>query len=476
MIKSRVYSLFESFSAKERRAFKKFVRSPFHNAREDARLLYEYLLENHRKLPLLDRKLAYSYICTEQQFNDAKFRQVMTHLCRLMEKYLAVSHLMRDDVKMKLLTARALKDKKMREAAVQNLEKAEALVNNNTLRNRAYFEAHYQILSEKHLISGGKERNKQLDMAPLNEALEISFIIEKLMRSCYMLSHQNVMKVEHAHGLTNTLILYIEKENLLRIPAVRLYYSVYHVLLPDSEEQWFYSLKEQLIQYGSLFKKEELSFLFRVPINYAVKKGNDGQVNFVEELFSLYQFGLEHNLFLQNKEISRFAYKNIIASSLVLEEFEWAERFMHEYKKFLAPAYRESHYSYNFAKLHYSRKDYEAAMQLLTKVEYDDLFLNISSKILLLKIYFETKEWDALDSLLSSFKTFLYRKKVIGYHKDIYHNITDLTRKLRTLGPHNKKEIKDFRKLVEKTQPNTERKWMLERLDELDLAVKNNKV
>ncbi|MFT4665437.1 MAG: hypothetical protein ACI8YQ_002556 [Polaribacter sp.] len=77
-------------------------------------------------------------------------------------------------------------------------------------------------------------------------------------------------------------------------------------------------------------------------------------------------------------------------------------------------------------------------MQLLTKVEYDDLFLNLGSKLILLKIYFETKEWDALDSLLSSFKIFLYRKTVMEYHKDNYQNITDLTRELSILGEHNR--------------------------------------
>lgn len=464
MIKSRVFSLFERFSAKERRAFKKFVRSPFHNAREDVRLLYEYVLENHRKAALLDRKLVYAFIYNSEKFDDSKFRQIMTHLCRLMEEYLAIDHLKRDDVKMKMLTVKALKDKKLSEMAGQQLQKAEVLLHDTTWRNRDYFERHYQILSERHLMSGGKERDKELDMAPLNEALEVSFIIEKLMRSCYMLSHQNVMKVEYAHGLTKELIPYIEKENLLKIPAVKLYYSAYHVLLPDAEEQWFYNLKEQLLEFGSLFKKEELSLLFRVPINYAVKKINKGQEKFIKEIFSLYQFGLEHNLFIQNKEISRFNYKNIITISLVLEEFEWAEEFIHGYKKFLPSASRESHYSYNLAKLHYYRKEYEAAMQLLTKVEYDDLFLNLDSKIILLKIYFETKEWDALDSLLSSIKTFLYRQKAMGYHKDNYQNITDLTRKMSSLGQHNKKEIKAFRKLLEKTQPNTEKKWMGEQL------------
>ncbi|MFK7807886.1 MAG: hypothetical protein AB8F74_08830 [Saprospiraceae bacterium] len=464
MIKSRVYILFDQFSAAERRAFKKFVRSPFHNAREDAQLLYEYLLENHRKKALLTKDLLYAHCYSDTKYEDAKFRQVLTHLCRLMEQFLAVNHLVQDEVEMKLLTSKALKDKKLEDLATQQLQKAEVLLEKNDYRNRTHFETHYQILSEKHLIAAGKKRDRQLDMAPLNEALEVSFIIEKLMRSCYMLSHQNLVKTNHSLGLTDAILKYIEEENLLRIPTVKIYYAAYHTLLPEAEEHWFYDMVEQLLEHAALFPKEELSLLYFAPINYAVKKINKGHLNYIKEIFALYKFGLTHEFYIQNGELSRFTYKNIITSSLVLKEFEWTENFLHQYKPFLAEKYRESHFSYNFSKLHFARKEYDEALRLLSLVEYDDLNLNLASKTLLLKIYYETEEWDALDSLLSSFRTFLYRKEVMGYHKTIYQNIIDLTRKMVALGPHNREERAIVRKLVERTEENTEKVWMLEML------------
>ena len=43
-------------------------------------------------------------------------------------------------------------------------------------------------------------------------------------------------------------------------------------------------------------------------------------------------------------------------------------------------------------------------MPLLARADENDLFLNIDSRFLLLKMYYETGEWDALDALLGGLK------------------------------------------------------------------------
>ncbi|MCY7330670.1 MAG: hypothetical protein LH618_19110 [Saprospiraceae bacterium] len=50
-------------------------------------------------------------------------------------------------------------------------------------------------------------------------------------------------------------------------------------------------------------------------------------------------------------------------------------------------------------------------MPLLAQAGESDLLLNLDSRVMLLKIYYETGEWDALDALLASFRVLLLRKK-----------------------------------------------------------------
>ncbi len=465
MKNSRVFTLFSQFSAKERRAFRKFVRSPFHNPRDDARRLYDYLLDHYRKPALLERPLVFDHCYPNTPYNDAKMRQVLTHLCRLMEQFLAVDRLLNDQVKVRLEVARVLKDKNLENLANQNLQKAEDLLNERSFRDRVYYETSYQILFERHQAFAKKGRGTTIDLQPLNQALEVGFILEKLNQACYALTQQNVVKTDLAAGLTDAIIQYIEQNDLLdQTPAIRLYYAAYKILRPDAEEKWFYDLKAKLVEHQHLLPKEELRSLLIFAINFGIKKTNEGQREFIKECFFLYKYGLQHDLFMIHGELSRFTYKNIVTSGLVLGEFDWTENFIYQYKDRLAAVYRESHFSYNLSKLYFSRKDYDAAMQLLVKVEYDDLFLNLDAKTVLLKIYYEIGEWDALDSLLASFTTFLRRKKVMGYHKANYQNIISLTRKMSLLGQHNPGDRPVVQQLIHDTTPNTEKKWMLEQL------------
>ena len=67
------------------------------------------------------------------------------------------------------------------------------------------------------------------------------------------------------------------------------------------------------------------------------------------------------------------------------------------------------------------------ALKLLQKAEFGDLLLNLAARSLQLKIYYELQELDLLDSHLQAFRTFLRRKKELGYHRDNYLNTVRFT-------------------------------------------------
>ena len=81
-----------------------------------------------------------------------------------------------------------------------------------------------------------------------------------------------------------------------------------------------------------------------------------------------------------------------------------------------------------------------------------------------MKIYYQQKELDALDSYLESFRNYVVRKKDIGYHKANYKNIISLTKKLLKVNPYSKKDIDKLKKEILDINPLTEREWLLEQL------------
>jgi len=95
-------------------------------------------------------------------------------------------------------------------------------------------------------------------------------------------------------------------------------------------------------------------------------------------------------------------------------------------------------------------------------VDESDLLLNLDSRVLLLKMYYETGEWDALDALLSSFKILLLRKKkVIGYHSTHYLNTLRYIRKLSRLNHNDKQAVALFKSEVGANKSVIEQEWLL---------------
>jgi hypothetical protein len=98
----------------------------------------------------------------------------------------------------------------------------------------------------------------------------------------------------------------------------------------------------------------------------------------------------------------------------------------------------------------------------LQEADYKDLINNLIAKTLLLKIYYETDEFDALDAHLQSMQRFISRQRVIGYHRDNYLNIIRFTRKLTQLKWSDAAEIMSFRNQIDSAAPLTEKDWFFE--------------
>ena len=103
-------------------------------------------------------------------------------------------------------------------------------------------------------------------------------------------------------------------------------------------------------------------------------------------------------------------------------------------------------------------------MERLRQVEYEDLFLNIYAKIMLMKIYYELQEHDVLDSFLKSFERFIRRHRGLAYHRENYLNDIYFTRKMLKVNPFDRDGREALRRELETTPALTERGWLLERV------------
>jgi hypothetical protein len=289
-----------------------------------------------------------------------------------------------------------------------------------------------------------------------------------LIQDCLLLSHQAVYKKDYDTGLLDSILHYLsEKTELLTIPAIRIYYYCFLALKEPTQVAHFELFRKGILEFAQLFEAADIRDLYLMATNYCIKKHNDGDENFARQGLELYKKALSEGFLLENNILSRFTYRNIVTWGLLFKEFDWTEDFIQNYRNRLERSYRDSMFSFCSARLEYSRKNYKAAMLLLQKAEYRDTLLALAAKTILMKIYYELDEFEALDAQLSSMRAYLKRNRVLGYHKTNYLNIINYTKKISesvTLNIGKSAARQALREAIEKENILTEKEWLLAQL------------
>ena len=78
------------------------------------------------------------------------------------------------------------------------------------------------------------------------------------------------------------------------------------------------------------------------------------------------------------------------------------------------------------------------------------------------KIWFESEEFDVLLSHLDAMEQFIRRRKVIGYHEELFRNFIFFLKKRVEIADFAKAELKALRKEIEEVKAVAERQWLLQ--------------
>ncbi|MEZ4920951.1 MAG: hypothetical protein R2792_17750 [Saprospiraceae bacterium] len=468
MQKSILLEVVRSLDKKEMRSLNKWLRSPAHNQREDVLLLFDYLQQALTKSDkAMEKERAWPHVYPGEPYDDARFRQVMYFLGKAVEEFVAFEHFKENAVQYHLSLASIYRQRKLEKAYKQALRLSGSNLENQPLRNSYYLLQRYFLESEENDYLSGITQSAMVNLQETVDALEKWFIAEKIRSSLSMLAHHTVyQKAQYDHGMLDETLEYVRQKELLDVPAIAVYYYAYLAITNPDEESYFDQFEKQLYNVEQGFDRSEFRSLYLAAINYCVPKINQGRQDFARRAFELYKQGLEKDVLLENNQLSRYTFINIVGSALRLKEYAWATHFIETNQKYLEEKQRKSLVHFNLSRLYYEKGDYDEAQKMLLDFEYDEMHLNIIAKTMLLKIYYEQVELDAFESLLESMRIYLQRKEALDpARKTAYKNMISLMRKMLNHNPYSKAQTERLREQINQTQPLMERDWLLRQLE-----------
>lgn len=467
MHKNKLFLLFKSLSTSELRALRQFVRSPFHNQREDVGLLFNAL--EKANLEKLKEELLFRKVYPKEAFDKKKLAYVMNYLLKVIEDFFAISELQKNESQRQFWIAKAALAHGQENIFHQKIKKAKGILEKETLNNLKTEELKYEMEMELYHLKKNQIRGVDLGLKKSSQHLDIFLIGTKLRQACLLLAHQNTSKMNYQYDLLNAILDYIETpENLhlLDFPAISLYYFSYKTLAKE-KATYFEKLKVLLFKYQDCFTKVELKDFYSIGLNFCIKQINNGKSEYIKVLYEWYRKALQEEVLLEHGVLSQVHYKHITALGLDMKEYDWVKKFILEYKSKIELQNRDSNFNYNMAKWHFEKGDFGTAMQLLQVVKYDDILPHLTSKILWMKIYYELGEFDVLSSYLKSFESAVRRQRKIGYQKTNYLNVISIMRKILNVNPFDKNSIKEIELKIEKEKILPEKKWFLAKVKKL---------
>jgi len=476
LISTKLLSLLKTFSKHELNSFKKFVASPFHNEQQELVQLFAIIDQHFRasekvqKTNPLQKEIVWKYIFDKKPYNDVRLRRLSSDLIKLVYSFLSYNIYKKNGLSESLNLLKVLRQLSLKKHFDSTLNQLNHSLEKNELRNSDYHLSSYNI--NYNLFNFPKDFRSKINLfSNLEKAdyhLECFFIIKKLENYCDYIGYREGISFNGEISLPPNFLDYVENSVFINEPALKAYFFVTKMLLNSKETTFFLNLKEHLAKNKIHFSLQELDVFYTHLKNFCIVKINIGQTEYFNRLFDIFKTLVSEKIILKEGIISHQSYKNIVTVGLKIEEYNWVENFIQEYTKHLPKEHRENTIAYNLAKVYFYQNQFNDVIKLLREVEYKNHVYALGGKLLLLKTYYELKEYNPLDSLIDSFRIYIRRNKIISKEvKQQYLNLLRFVKKLSSTIAGDKKSVEKIRAQIAKCKALAGKKWILEKVEEL---------
>lgn len=254
------------------------------------------------------------------------------------------------------------------------------------------------------------------------------------------------------------------------VVLVQIYYTLFKLSREPQHQEHFQQLRNYLDQYGNQVAKGELQEIYTGALNHCILQFNQGETNYMGEIFALYATMLEADLLISEGSLSAWHFKSIVRSGLYMKKFTWVENFIQEHEAFLPPQFRDNLLNFSLGMLHFYKGEYMQAETRMNHIlaDFQDPFFGLDARAWLLRIYFETHNETGMTALLNSFRLYLRRYQGLAPERlKNYQEFVRFFRRLLSLPPGNEKRAHKLLQEIQESPHQAGRAWFIEKIKAL---------
>jgi hypothetical protein len=480
MENTRLIDVLKTFTKDEKKSFGDFINSPYFNNEKVLIKLGGYLLNYHPDYSSaeLENEKVFSVLYPGKKYSAPLMRNITSDMLSLAEKFLAMQRFEESILPERNFLLQELLERNLNGLFKKNLKKINSLLEKDRPKDENYYYTKYLIEDKKRRwmqLQPGKTLYGDDNIQVIADDLLVYFLVDYLKTISIMVNQKkHIYDHNFRFEFWEEIDSYLagNPEILTRVPYAGLFYKAIKLFLTEREE-YFLELRKLINKYYNILNDIDRKNMYVVLVNYCTEKINEGELKYVREKHELYMEILERGAHYESKPtISHVFFKGVVRNALELNEFEWTQRFISEYKNKLDKTNSESCYNYCLAHLFYKKKDYDMALRMLSKVSLHDVSFKLEVNTLMIMIYYDTDSEESLYSLFDSFAHILTKNRLISNRfKTLYINFINYSRELFKLKINNtapgRFDISTLKKRINDDQYVSAKTWLISKVNTL---------
>lgn len=484
MINFKALNILKGLTKKELLRFEKFLLSPFYNNNKNLLLLFNYLKKYHPDFDSisLTKKNIYAHVFSKAKFSDEKLRKLFSDFYKLGEKYLVTLNLEKNKFDYDRYLMDELDWRKIDNIFLSKFKEKEKQVENSDYHYQTFY---YQYILKWQIVSFHLDRGEQFkipeDVFERTEQLIFYFLSDLFISLNDIDVNKNTFNYNPTVNLPekflkfldlDSLYQYIGQNNFKNKELFSMYYYLYLMNKNRNDESYFFKLRDLLEKnFNRLSINSRMHFILRMISNCNRYINLNKSVKFQGIKLELYDKILKHKLYKTNQNYFRSdLFLNLFIEYISYKSIYEAELFFKENIKSINPAHIKKLQSLCKALLLFEEGKFSESLEICSTINSNLMTVKIILRKLLLKIFFELKDYDGNKDEIKNFRQFLSNSKLLNdIHKNSLLNFLKLFNDLVNLKNDSKDEFLRYTLMsnAKNIVDILDRDWLIKKTEEI---------
>ena len=420
MLNTSVISVIRTFSSIELKRFEEFLLSPYYNKKSAVVNLFR-IIKKHEpdfRSVNLERKKIWGRLYKNKDFNYGVMKNLIYDLGKCADIFIELQNYERD---IKLRGMVIMKEQMNRDlnSAFERSMKGYKNLLSEMKQDYEYFYYNYKAMKLEREFTA--DINKANAEKIIDEEREIEYLTLFYLNECAdvyntLLINNSYLDKDFKDDNLKTFVEFMEnfKQSYKEITYCSL--LSLKIILDKTDDSVYKRFKNIFTDNSHKFSSTFNSYMGLTLMEYCNRNIMNGKTEYVKEMYEISLYIFENNLLMNDKKayMNPFVFTQLVSTACSLSKFNWVKNFIDENMKRINPEYRDKFYNFAHLTLNFKMKNFNEAMNHVSKMDIKSQMDHVSVKRYQLMIYYESGYTDELYSLIEAFRNFISKNKKLA--------------------------------------------------------------